>query len=181
MPVTTFRKPVLPGAYKPGSAGRCLVCSRSRYGQLCSTTCRLEARRVAPRKRVRRPEPFRPACDTADLPAVTRNLIALGNALHGKYWMRPTARDVGVTIKTIWRWKCGQSEPTTEHLEWLLATAKQQSDAIAAAYKPAFNLWHACLRPQYADQRTHEVLPARNEINRGGIRSQKPWWHRSAT
>jgi transcriptional regulator with XRE-family HTH domain len=180
MPATYLRKPAL-GAYQPGDQGECVTCGRRRSG-LCSAGCRMEARRVLPpRKRVRRPEPIRPACDVADLAAKTKHLIALGKAVHGKHWMRPTAHDVGVTIKTIWRWKCGQSQPTAEHLEWLLAAAKQQSDAISAAYRPALKQWHACLGPQYADQRTYAVLPARNEIAQQNNRPFKAWWERSRT
>jgi hypothetical protein len=164
MPVTTLRMPVLPGAYKPGAAGRCVVCGRSRYGQMCSATCRLEARRVAPRgKRVRRPEPVRPACDVADLSANTKHLIAIGKALHGKYWQRPTARDLGLDRKFVWRWSRGQGLPTTDHLERLLAVTRQRHDAIANAYLPALKHVNAYIRAQRAHQGASHLLPARNE------------------
>jgi hypothetical protein len=167
MPATYLRKPTL-GAYQPDDEGKCVICGRRRSG-LCSAGCRMQARRVLPpRKRVRRPEPIRPPCDVADLSANTKHLIAVGMALHGRSrWQRPTARDLGVDRKFVWRWSRGQSQPTTEHLERLLAVARQHHDTVAKAYLPALDHVNAYIRAQQAPQSTCHMLPASNEAKRG--------------
>jgi hypothetical protein len=159
-PMPVFRKPVL-GHFSPDAMGRCVTCGRRR---LCSASCREVARRSMPRrKRVRRPEPVRPPCDVTDLSANTKHLIAIGMALHGRRrWQRPTARDLGVDRKFVWRWSRGQGQPTTDDIRRLLEVARQHHDEVARAYLPAIEHVNAYIRAQRAPQDTCHMLPARN-------------------
>src|SRR5215510_1564727 len=128
----SLRKPVL-GAYRPNAAGRCAACGRHR--RLCSASCRIVARRLRPRrKRIRLKPPVGPACDIDDLSPATRQLIIIAQALHGSDWKRPTARDVGVDTKRIWRWLHGQGRPTTSDILRLLDIAKWRIEGISRAY-----------------------------------------------
>jgi hypothetical protein len=140
-----LRKPIL-GAYKPDTGGRCVVCARRR---LCSAHCRGVARRLRPPKRRVRHTPLAgPASDIAELSATTRHLITLGQAVHGPYWQRPTARDVGVDNKTVWRWTRGEGRPTSDDLRRLVAVARQRRADITAAIEASAYLTYR--QPQSA-------------------------------
>jgi hypothetical protein len=89
------------------------------------------------RNRGRQTVPAGPACDIVDLSAVTRHLITVGKALHGRYWRRPTARNICVDIETIWRWLKGQGRPSYEDRRQLVDVARQRSSRINAVVEEA--------------------------------------------
>jgi hypothetical protein len=89
------------------------------------------------RNRGRQTVPAGPACDIVDLSAVTRHLITVGKALHGRYWRRPTARNICVDIETIWRWLKGQGRPSYEYRRQLVDVARQRSSRINAVVEEA--------------------------------------------
>jgi hypothetical protein len=166
MPTPTLRKPIL-GGYQSDAAGKCAVCGRRR---LCSASCREVAWRLGlqKKKRQRRPEPTGPAPDMADLSAATRHLIMVGQAMHGPYWQRPTARDVGVDNKTVWRWTRGEGRPTSDDLRRLEAVAKQRRANITAAFEASAYL----TQPQWAapapEKQTPNKAPASYTTIYGG-------------
>jgi hypothetical protein len=123
-----LRKPVL-GAYQPDAACRCVGCGRP--CRLCSHG---GVAALPARKRIRLNPPVGPPCDIDELSPATRQLIIIAQALHGPDWKRPTARDVSVDTKRIWRWLHGQGRPTTSDILRLLGVAKWQIEAISRAY-----------------------------------------------
>lgn len=61
-------------------------------------------------------------------------LIRTGHALYGERWQTPLAADLGVTDRTMRRWKAGDPIPEGIRAD-LLAVVRARRDALAELAK----------------------------------------------
>lgn len=62
-----------------------------------------------------------------------QKLITLGAALHGRLWLRATARDLGVDYRQVQRWAKGEYQPSDRIIAELVEIASKRGDVIAGA------------------------------------------------
>src|SRR6516165_6762579 len=70
---------------------------------------------------------------------------AIGQAVYGRCWRRPTARALQVHHRTLLRWQCGQGGPTVHDLLHMLGIAREH-------YARARNTHDAALRALQLDK-----------------------------
>lgn len=57
-----------------------------------------------------------------------QKLITLGAALHGRLWLRATARDLGVDYRQVQRWAKGEYDTP----DWVIDDLRKQAHETAA-------------------------------------------------
>ena len=66
-----------------------------------------------------------------------QKLITLGAALHGRLWLRATARDLNVDYRQVQRWAKGEYEPPDQIIAELVEIAVKHQRMISGAITAA--------------------------------------------